>query len=175
MEFRLTRLLLRPLTMEDAGLLAELSQDEGFRDFSTFQPMDAEAARIFLEPRLERCRNGYGLWLALENSHPVGTLQLLPQTLDDRQGLWPELGYRLRRSAWGRGLASEGAARLRDYAHQQLGVERLYAFIDPANGRSQSVARKLAFQPGAQATFKGFSVVLWEHRSGSEDHGNRLA
>lgn len=162
MIFELARLRLRPWTLEDGSLLAELSQDEGFREYSNFDAMEAETARLFLEPRLERCRGGYGLWLALEQDQPVGTFQLLKQELDDRPGFWPEVGYRLRRSAWGRGLASEGARCLRDYAGSQLGLERLYAFIDPANRRSQSVARKLGFEPGQPALFKGFQVVLWE-------------
>jgi RimJ/RimL family protein N-acetyltransferase len=160
--FELSRLRLRPWTLEDGKLLAELSDDDGFREYSKLEAMDASAARLFLESRLERCRDGYGLWLALENGQPVGTFQLLPQVLDDRPGLWPEVGYRLRRSAWGRGLASEGAGCLRDYARRQLGLERLYAFIDPCNLRSQSVARKLGFEPGEPALFKGFTVALWE-------------
>lgn len=162
MNFALARLRLRPWTLEEIPLLAELSEDEGFREYSNMDVMDAEAARLFLEPRLERCRDGYGLWLALEADQPVGSFQLIPQVLDDRPGFWPELGYRLRRSAWGRGLASEGARCLLDYAAAQLGLERLYAFIDPANQRSQSVARKLGFEPGQPALFKGFQVVLWE-------------
>ena len=39
----------------------------------------------------------------------------------------PELGYRLVRSAWGRGLASEGARALVDQAFADLGARRVVA------------------------------------------------
>lgn len=165
MDLNTTRLSLRPWTLEDAAVFAGLMQDEGFREFSTFEPLGEAAAREFLVPRLARCTDGYGLWGAWEGDEVVGHFQLMRQTLDDRPGEFPEVGYRLKRSAWGRGLASEGARCLLDYAHGPLGVAELFAFVDPSNVRSQSVVRKLHFVPGDSATFRGFPVVLWSHRS----------
>lgn len=164
MIFRTERLLLRPWTLGDGELLAELSQDEGFRSFSLFEPMEADAAREFLRVRLERCRDGFGLWAVLEDDRIIGNFQLFQQTLDDRPGEWPEIGYRLRSSAWGRGLATEGSRALMAYAHGALRIETLFAFIDPTNLRSQSVARKLTFSPGESARFKGFDIELWRHQ-----------
>ena len=39
----------------------------------------------------------------------------------------PELGYRLRRSAWGKGYATEGSRALIRKAFAELGAERVYA------------------------------------------------
>lgn len=55
----------------------------------------------------------------------------------------PEIGWRLARSAWGRGLATEAALAARDHAFGTLGLPELIAIIHPQNARSQSVARKL--------------------------------
>ena len=96
MNFRTERLTLRPWALDDGELLAELFADEGFRNFSLFEPMDAGAAQEFLRVRLERCRDGFGLWAVFEDGRIVGNFQLFPQTLDDRPGVWPEIGYRLR-------------------------------------------------------------------------------
>jgi RimJ/RimL family protein N-acetyltransferase len=55
----------------------------------------------------------------------------------------PELGWRLARAAWGRGLASEAARAVRDHAFADLGFEELIAVIHPDNARSQRLAAGL--------------------------------
>ncbi|HSL30459.1 MAG TPA: GNAT family N-acetyltransferase [Anaerolineales bacterium] len=54
-----------------------------------------------------------------------------------------EIGYRLRRSAWGQGFATEAAGVVRRYAFNTLGIERLIALIDPSNTGSIRVAEKI--------------------------------
>src|SRR5215212_5130912 len=52
---------------------------------------------------------GYGFWVAIEKESGefLGWFHLRPH--DDDLPDEPELGYRLRRSAWGKGYASEGS------------------------------------------------------------------
>lgn len=63
--------------------------------------------------------------------------------------LWPEgealaeLGYRLRRSDWGQGLASEGAAALVDWGFRSGGYERIVATTMAVNLGSRRVMEKL--------------------------------
>jgi RimJ/RimL family protein N-acetyltransferase len=54
-----------------------------------------------------------------------------------------EVGYHIRATLQGRGLATEAAAACRDYARDVLKVDRLIAIIDPQNRPSQRVAEKL--------------------------------
>src|SRR5262249_18490952 len=56
--------------------------------------------------------DGDGFWAALEKSSGefVGWFHLRPRA--DAPGDEPELGYRLRRSAWGEGLCDRGLARV---------------------------------------------------------------
>jgi RimJ/RimL family protein N-acetyltransferase len=53
-----------------------------------------------------------------------------------------EIGYRLARAFWGRGLAAEAARAVRDYALGVLALPRLVAIIDPCNRASIPVAQK---------------------------------
>ena len=55
----------------------------------------------------------------------------------------PELGWRLARDAWGRGLATEAATAARDHAFATLGLPELISIIHPDNTRSRRVATKL--------------------------------
>ena len=58
----------------------------------------------------------------------------------------PEIGWRLARGAWGRGLATEAALAARDHAFETLGLPELIAIVHPENERSQAVARKLGME-----------------------------
>jgi len=53
------------------------------------------------------------------------------------------IGYRLARSAWGRGLATEGAAAAVDHAFSVPGVDRVVASTMAVNAGSRSVLAKL--------------------------------
>jgi RimJ/RimL family protein N-acetyltransferase len=53
-----------------------------------------------------------------------------------------ELGYRLRRSAWGRGYATEGARALVRRAFTELGVDEVVATTMAVNTRSRAVMEK---------------------------------
>lgn len=54
-----------------------------------------------------------------------------------------ELGYLLTKSAEGRGIASETALAVRDWAEGELGLSGLVSYIDPENARSIALALRL--------------------------------
>ncbi|HSZ52780.1 MAG TPA: GNAT family N-acetyltransferase [Caulobacteraceae bacterium] len=54
-----------------------------------------------------------------------------------------ELGYRLRRGAWGRGLASEGALALVEWGFVESGLDRIMATTMAANQASRRVLEKV--------------------------------
>ncbi len=73
-----------------------------------------------------------------------------------------EIGWRLRRSAQGRGLATEGALAVRDHARIVLGITRLVALIQPANAASRRVAAKVGLRPERTGRGPyGARVELW--------------
>ena len=63
--------------------------------------------------------------------------------------LWPdsetlaELGYRLRRTDWGQGLASEGASALVGWGFQNGGYDRIVATTMAVNHASRRVMEKI--------------------------------
>jgi hypothetical protein len=68
-----------------------------------------------------------------------------------------EIGYRLARSAWGQGYASEAAGAVRDYALGTLGIQRLVAMIDPSNVASIRVAEKIGMHYEKAIKLKGYT------------------
>src|SRR4051812_40748374 len=90
-------------------------------------------------------RNGeFGLWAVVEKStrDVIGYCGL--SRFEDVGGQpETEVGYRLIRSAWGHGYATEAATAVRDYAFDTLSLTRLIAIIDPRNVASIRVAEKI--------------------------------
>ena len=82
----------------------------------------------------------YGFLAAYEAGAFVGWFHLRPSVAPGAQML--ELGYRLRRSAWGRGLATEGGLALVRYAFDALGEGAVDACADPRNAASRRVLEK---------------------------------
>jgi RimJ/RimL family protein N-acetyltransferase len=68
-----------------------------------------------------------------------------------------EIGYRLARSAWDQGYATEAACAVRDYAFTTMGMKRLIAMIDPSNLASIRVAEKIGMKYEKDVTLKGYS------------------
>ncbi len=54
-----------------------------------------------------------------------------------------EIGYRLVPEAWGLGFATAGAAELRDYGFDDVGLARIIGVAHPGNAASQHVLRKI--------------------------------
>jgi RimJ/RimL family protein N-acetyltransferase len=57
-----------------------------------------------------------------------------------------EIGWWLLPEAWGRGLATEGAAAVRDEAFERVGLERIVGRYDPRNTASGRIMEKLGMR-----------------------------
>lgn len=92
---------------------------------------------------------GFGLWAAHEKSsgHVLGFVGLTHPLWNPELADEVEVGWRLRRSAWGRGLATEGGAAALGAGFEHLGLEEIIAIVDPQNGASLAVTLKLGMSP----------------------------
>lgn len=66
-------------------------------------------------------------------------------SISEEDGAW-ELGYNLRRDAWGQGYATEAARALIAWAHTEHGATRFTAAHVTANAASGNVLRKCGFK-----------------------------
>lgn len=140
------RLILRTFTLEDVDNLVDLDDAPEVMHFVNGgrpTPRD-EIASAVLPRFLSYYRDGlrYGFWAAIEKSTGdfVGWFHFRP-----REGVspdQPELGYRLRRSAWGKGYATEGSRALIHKGFAEQGVERVTAETMVVNARSRRVMEK---------------------------------
>ena len=143
------RLVLRQFTAQDADLLIELDSDpEVMRYLTGGEPtLPPAVVREQVIPRVlaayERTNGRFGLFAAHEKETGafIGWFQLRPEPTGPQDEV--ELGYRLRRAAWGKGYATEGARALVDKSFGELGVSTVWGETMAVNGASQRVMEKV--------------------------------
>lgn len=139
------RLVLRRWQESDRAPFAELNADpETMRFFPTTLDRPASDAMIDkIEARLDR--HGFGLW-AVEVA-ATGTfigftgLNPLPDGVPGAGGL--EVGWRLARSAWHHGYATEAARAALRVAFDHLGRAEIWSLTAVLNRPSRAVMRRL--------------------------------
>lgn len=105
-------------------------------------------------------RYGYGLFAVVHKADRrlIGDCGL--EHLED-DAPEAELGYDLRSDYWGRGLATEAAAAVRDHAFQALELPRLFSLIRHGNVASRRVAEKIGMRHEADLTRHGQDYWLY--------------
>ena len=61
-----------------------------------------------------------------------------------------EIGWRLARSEWGQGLATEGAGTCLDYGFTQLGFQEVFSFTATTNKASERVMQKIGMEKAGE-------------------------
>ena len=139
------RLLLRRWQDSDREPFAELNADpETMRYFrSTLDRAASDAFIDVIEERIET--QGFGLW-ALEVTKTgqfIGFTGLNPMPDDVPGAGGMEVGWRLARSSWHRGYATEAARAALDVAFGSIALPEIYSMTAVLNEPSQAVMRRL--------------------------------
>jgi RimJ/RimL family protein N-acetyltransferase len=144
------RLTLRRFTGDDVDNLVDLDSDPDVMKFinggepTSREEIEGEVLPAFLSyyERGER----YGFWAIVEKTSGdfLGWVHLRP--LPDADPDQPELGYRLRKDAWGKGYATEASAAVLRKAFTELGVARVTAAAMVINTPSRKVMEKLGMK-----------------------------
>jgi [ribosomal protein S5]-alanine N-acetyltransferase len=141
---RSRRLGFRHWADEDFPLAQALWGDpEVTRLFGGPFPQEMVRTRLAHEIRTSEER-GIQYWpiFLLEDHQHVGCAGLRPHPAQEAA---LELGFHLRPSFWGQGLATEAALVVLEYAFSTLGIETIFAGHHPSNDASRRVLGKIGF------------------------------
>ncbi len=140
------RLVLRRFTAADADNLYHLDHDPAVMRFlSGGKPTPRAVIEDEILPLYFQCYErfaGFGFWAAIEKSSEtfLGWFEFRPPDGGSPDAV--ELGYRLRRAAWGKGYATEGARALIRKGFIDLGVQCVFAETMAVNSASRRVMEK---------------------------------
>ena len=155
------RLLLRRFAEADVGRLLALHNDlEVMRFINGGKPTSREEVERGYRERFA----GDGYWAAVEKA----TGEFLGWFAFDQKESGPEeaeLGYRLKRSAWGKGYATEGSRALIRKGFTELGVRRVWAQTMAVNLSSRRVMEK------AGLAYVQTLHLQWEEPLPGTEHG----
>jgi len=139
MRFTTSRLTLRPLVADDLEALISLDSDPEVMRFLGPAASREVYERELLPRLLAYAGEPYGFYAAESAMGFIGWFHLRPSVVD---ASIHELGYRLQRRAWGRGLATEGSLALCVHAFDALGMPAVDACTMPENRASARVMEK---------------------------------
>ncbi len=151
-----SRLTFREMDHSDLDFMAGLLGDADVMRYYP-RPKTRAEARAWIDWNVGLYRHrGFGLWLIAcgESGQRVGDCGLTPQVVDGVEEI--ELGYHVHPDLQGRGLATEAAVAVLDYARSTLGAPRVVAIIDPHTAPSRRVAER--------AGLRKEKATLWQDR-----------
>ncbi len=157
------RTALRSFTMADVADLAPIFADPGVMRFSVNGPMDIKATEKAIAKYINSYQeNHFGLWAAIHKDDAIlmGYCGLIKQEIEGEKFI--ELGYRLARSSWGRGLATEMAKAVCEYAFKSLSLSEVIAIIEADNLLSIRVAEKVGMQFAHESVFHRIPVHIYK-------------
>lgn len=134
------RLILRPLTVDDASAVFEWAGDPIVNRYMPYplhkSVADAEEWIRSLGEKNEFC------FCLKDSGKVIGSGSVI---CDAKRASY-ELGYNLNRAYWGMGYATEAARALISWAYRTLGARDFFACHVNANKASGNVLRKCGFQ-----------------------------
>ena len=157
------RLILRVQRAEDFDGFAELFADEEACRYIGGHMPRAAAWRKFLQMPGAWLIQGFAMFAVIEKSSGEFLGNIGPWQPEG----WPgtEVGWALRRMAWGKGYALEAATAAIDWAFVELGWTDVIHSIDLDNVSSQELARRLGSSnrgPGKlPPPFEEVAIEIW--------------
>ncbi|MBI4854445.1 MAG: GNAT family N-acetyltransferase [Acidobacteria bacterium] len=146
-------LLLRSLASEDLESVVKLNSDpEVVKYITGGEPMPREQTLARFNFYLEHQeKHQFAIWAVInkEDSLFIGLCGL--QFLENTENV--EVGYRLARAFWGKGLATEAAKACINYGFNKLSLPEIVAVIDPENIASHKVIEKVGLKYEKMAYF----------------------
>jgi RimJ/RimL family protein N-acetyltransferase len=156
------RLILRHFVENDLAPLAALMANADFMRFSSGVFTSEQAVSFLFERVLAPARAGLPSQFALifrEENRLIGYCGFFRQIVDGIDEI--EIGYRVHPDFWNRGLATEAARVVRDFAFEVMKLERVVSLIHPDNHASRRVAEKNGMTLEKETTFRGFPTLVF--------------
>ncbi|MEM7076456.1 MAG: GNAT family N-acetyltransferase [Pseudomonadota bacterium] len=172
------RLHLRAWRAEDLDVLDSILGDPAVMEFSDHGVLGQKARIAWLASARSAARaSALPLVLLIEHARDKTALGYVRLTSDaTRVGPGDaEIGFRLARSAWNQGYATEAVKGLIDHAAHRIALCRVVAIVDPHNRQSVRVLEKIGMRHEDEIMFEGYDypdhvyVAEFPQRSGRGD------
>ena len=142
------RLGLRNWIAEDFEPFHAMNRDQKVMEFFP-KLMTTEDTEAFVL-RMQNHFNAHGFCYfaveKLENKEFIGMIGLLHQTFNCKYTPCVDIGWRLKRSSWGQGFASEGAKACLNAGFNTFRLKEIYSFAPVINAASIHIMKKIGMK-----------------------------
>ncbi len=139
------RLGLRNWLPSDEAPFSEMSQDKEVMKYFP-KLLNKEDSKNFIA-RMQNNFETYGFCYfamdILESGEFIGFTGILHQNYKSKFTPCVDIGWRLKKSAWGNGFATEAAMACLDFAFSELELNEIYSFATINNKGSEAVMKKI--------------------------------
>ena len=143
--FTSERLGFRVFTKSDLKVFSEMNSDpdvmEHFPNILSIDESDEFIDRLIAH--FEKHSYQYFATEIIETGEFIGFIGLAFQRYKTQFSPATDIGWRLKKSAWGKGYATEGAKRCLKYAFEELKLEKVFSACTLSNVPSENVMKKL--------------------------------
>ena len=146
--FQSERLGFRNWTVDDLHPFSQMNMDKDVMEFFP-NKLTFNQTKIFLNRlKKEFIQNGFTFYAVeiVENGEFIGFIGIEEANFDADFTPCIEIGWRLKKSAWNRGYATEGAIKCLYYAFSNLNIETIYSFTAAINKKSENVMKKIGMK-----------------------------
>ena len=155
------RLILRDLVESDAQGIFDLDSDSEVHEFLGKSPIKTieEAKQIIDFIRAQYVKNGVGRWAIIdkETEDFIGWTGLKYEDGLRKEFSYYDLGYRLRKKYWGKGIATETAIESLKYGFNNLNLKEIGAAADVDHVASNKILRKIGLTLTEKFDYEGIS------------------
>ena len=143
--FKSERLGFRNWSKEDLVEFAKLNGDEAVMEHFPEILSNKEVAIFISQLKAHFDENGFTYYATeiLETGEFIGMIGLAFQKYETNFTPAIDIGWRLKRSAWGKGFATEGAKRCIEYGFNELNIDQIISVCTIKNKKSEKVMQKI--------------------------------
>ncbi|MEM8906889.1 MAG: GNAT family N-acetyltransferase [Bacteroidota bacterium] len=154
------RMVLEPLTWEHQAAIYEMDRDPAVMQYigRAGRAKTQNEVADWIRRRMKGTQ-GLGTWSAFNKKDQTFSGAYLLVQLEESTHI--EIGYRLPKHCWGKGLATEGATRILHYAFTDLHLPEVVAVAYPENRASRKVMEKLGLQYQKKDWYYQVEVVFY--------------
>lgn len=156
------RVQIRELAASDVPALRAILGDPSVMEFSSKGALADSDTRRFIEWCIRSYQeHGYGQWGLIEKQSGVliGCCGLSHATVDGVDEV--EIGYRLARKQWGKGVASEAANKVLGHGFSICNINSIVGIVSPRHKGSIRVLEKVGFQSFCETCYSGWNVRVY--------------
>ena len=143
------RLILRRLKTSDAQGMFELDSDPEVLKYLGNKPLTSikQSEEIIKNVHKQYENNGLGRWAIIEKNTNefIGWTGLKYEEIVRKEFNYYDLGYRLKKKFWGKGIATETAIISLNFGFNDLGLKKICATAHIENLGSNKVLQKMGF------------------------------